>query len=76
MYKTQPIFEMTNLLMIELKVIDSMKKIDSLKTIDSVMTDSKMIDSIERLIAAEKLLIGLICTHVDVTEIVRTLIEK
>ena len=76
MNKTQSIFEMIDLLMIELKMTDSMKEIDSMKAIDSMMTDSEIIDLIERFIAAKKLLIELICTYVDVTEIFHTLIEK
>ena len=67
---------MTDLLMIELKVADLMKKTDSMKTIDSVMIYSKMIDSIKRLIAVEKLLTELTRTHVDVTEIVCMLFKK
>ena len=76
MNKTQPISEITDLLMIELKVIDSIKKIDSMKVVDSMMIDSETIDLIEQLIAVEKLLTELIHTHVEVTETVCTLIEK
>ena len=73
MNQTESISEVTDLLMIELKVIDL---IDSMKTVDSMIIDLEMIDSIERLIAAEKLLTELIRTYVDVTETVHTLIEK
>ena len=60
---------------IESMIID-LKMTDSLEIIDSMMIDSETIDSIERLIVVEKLLTELTHTHVDVTETVRTLIEK
>ena len=53
-----------------------MKKTDSMETVDSMMIDLKMIDLIKRMIAVEKLLTELICTHIDVTETIHKLIEK
>ena len=67
---------MTDLLMVGLGVVDSVEEADSVEAIDSVMTGLEMADSVERLIAVEGLLAGLTRTYVDVTEAVRTLIER
>ena len=70
MNKTQSISETNNLLIIRLKMIDL------IKAVDSMMIDLGVTDSIERLIAVERLLARLICMYVDVTEAVCTLFEK
>ena len=63
-------------MIVDSMLIDSLKKTDSMKTIESMMIDLKMTDSIERLIVVEKLLIELICTYVDASEIDSIMIEK